>query len=191
MATQPQPRLTEEQYLNIERTAACRSEFFDGRMFAMAGGSFEHMRLKDTMAMLLASRLAGRNCVTGTSDMRVRVSATGLYTYPDVLVICGEPKFLDGSKDTLLNPTLIAEVLSPSSTGYDRGSKFAHYRSVDSLQEYVVIFQNEARVEVYRRQPGGGWLLTEASGRDAGISLGSLDCSIPLGELYAGISFEE
>jgi len=125
-----------------------------------------------------------------TSDLRVRVSPGGLYTYPDVTVVCGDPKFADDQKDTLLNPVFIAEVLSPSTEAYDRGFKSAQYRKLESLQEYALISQAEPRVEVFRRQPGGDWLLSESTGLDAACRIDCLDCRITLAGIYSKVTFE-
>jgi len=137
----------------------------------------------------LHARLKKRPCSVGASDLRLRVSPDGLYTYPDVLVICGDPRFADDRRDTLLNPALIVEVLSPSAEAYDRGFKSAQYRTVESLEEYALVSQAEPRVEVFRRQPGGHWLLSEAIGIDAICDFESLECAVPLAEIYAKVTF--
>jgi Uma2 family endonuclease len=190
MAAHAQPFLTPEQYLEIERAAVLRSEYYDGRMYAMAGGTQTHQRLKDRLAFALNKRLENGPCEAGTSDLRVSVSYNGLYTYPDVFVLCGESKLLDGHKDTLLNPVLIAEILSTSTERYDRIFKFSQYRQIETLQEYVIVAQNEARVEVQRRQPDGTWSLREFVGLDAVCQFASIECEVPLSELYANIAFE-
>jgi len=142
MSALPKPFVTPEQYLEIERKADYKSEYHSGQVFAMAGASREHNLLVGSIVRRLGNLLDGRPCETYPSDMRVLVSATGLYTYPDVSVACGEPEFLDGSLDVLLNPLLIVEVLSPSTESYDRGAKFALYQRLPSLQEYVLVSQN-------------------------------------------------
>lgn len=190
MSAQPQPRLTPEQYLKIERSAEYRSEYYNGQMYAMSGGSFNHVRIIGNLAFELRAGLKQRTCEVVTSDLRLRVSPEGLYTYPDVTVVCGEPKFADDQKDTLLNPVFIAEVLSPSTEAYDRGFKAAQYRTLESLQEYALISQAEPRVEVFRRQPGGGWLLSESAGLDAACRIDCLDCRIALAEIYGKVTFE-
>ncbi len=190
MAGHAQPFLTPEQYLHIERSADSRSEYYDGRMYAMAGGSQDHQRLKDNLAFELRRRFGKRRCEIGTSDLRVSVSHNGLYTYPDVFVICGESKLLDGHKDTLLNPVLIAEILLPSTERYDRVFKFSQYRQIESLQEYVIVSQSEPRVEVQRREADGAWSLTEFVGMNAVCRFASVDCEVPLAELYTNITFE-
>lgn len=190
MAAHAQPFLTPEQYLEIERAAEFRSEYFDGRMYAMAGGYRNHQRLKDRLAFSLNKRFENGPCEAGTSDLRVSVAHNGLYTYPDVFVLCGEAKLLDGHNDTLLNPVLIAEILSPSTERYDRIFKFSQYRQIESLQEYVILSQDEPRVEIQRREDNGTWSLTEFTGLDAVCHFASVECQIPLAELYANITFD-
>jgi Uma2 family endonuclease len=190
MAAQPQP-LTPEQYLKIERAAQCKSEYYNGRMYAMAGASATHVLITGNLTGETRNALKGRGCLVFASDLRVRVSPAGLYTYPDLAVVCDQPKYADNDRDTLLNPIVIVEVLSPSTEGYDRGFKFAQYRRIESLQEYVLVSQTEPCVEVFRRQPGGNWLLAESAGLDAACRLESLDCGIALSEIYAGVTFGE
>ena len=137
MATQPKTHLTPEQYLEIERKAEFKSEYYQGEMFAMSGASYPHIGIVANAVASLHQQLRRGPCRPLSNDMRVRVTATGLYTYPDVVVVCGEPRFLDDTFDTLLNPTVIIEVLSESTEAYDRGQKFEQYRSLESLAEYV------------------------------------------------------
>lgn len=189
MSAQSQSRLTPEQYLEIERAAEFRSEFYAGHMYAMSGGSYRHAQIIGGLVGELRNALKQRPCSVVPIDLRLRVSPGGLYTYPDAIVICGEPKFADDQKDTMLNPTLIAEVLSPSTEAYDRGFKAAQYRTLVSLQEYVLVSQTEPRVEVFHRQSDGHWLLSEAIGIDAVCRFESLDCSIPLADVYDKVIF--
>jgi Uma2 family endonuclease len=190
MSAQPQARLTPERYLEIERAAEFRSEYYNGRMYAMSGGSYNHVRIIGNLTGELHAALKAGRCAVNPSDLRVRVSPGGLYTYPDVTVVCGDPKFADDQKDTLLNPVFIAEVLSPSTEAYDRGFKSAQYRKLESLQEYALISQAEPRVEVFRRQPGGDWLLSESAGLDAACRIDCLDSRIALAEIYSKVTFE-
>ena len=189
MSAQPQPRLTPEQYLQAERAAECRSEYYQGHVYAMSGGSYQHFQIIGNLTGELHAALKKRACSVGPSDLRLRVSSDGLYTYPDVVVICGDPRFADDQRDTLLNPTLIVEVLSSSTEAYDRGFKSAQYRTIESLEEYVLVSQAEPRVEVFRRQPGGHWLLSEAVGLEAVARFESLDCSLKLGDIYDKVTF--
>jgi len=189
MSAQPQPRLTPEQYLAAERSAEFRHEYYNGHIYAMSGGSYRHAQIIGNLAGELRTALKTRPCSVVSNDLRLRVSPDGLYTYPDVIVICGDPKFADDQRDTLLNPALIVEVLSPSTEAYDRGFKSAQYRTIESLEEYALVSQAEPRVEVFRRQPGGHWLLSEAVGPEAACHFGSLDCAVALSEIYAKVIF--
>ncbi len=189
MSAHAQPRLTPEQYLEIERAAEFKSEYYNGCVYAMSGASYPHGLIIGKLTGKLDAALERGPCAVIPNDLRVRVSPSGLYTYPDIVVICGEPKFADDQKDTLVNPTFVAEVLSPSTEAYDRGFKSAQYRKIESLQEYALASQTEPRLEVYRRQPGGGWLLSEFIGLDAVSRFDSLNCQIPLAEIYAKITF--
>jgi Uma2 family endonuclease len=189
MSAQPQPRLTPEQYLEAERAAEFKHEYYNGQIYAMSGGSYRHGQIIGNVTTELTNGLKRRPCSVVPQDLRLRVSPDGLYTYPDVIVICGDPRFADNRQDTLLNPALIVEVLSPSTEAYDRGFKSAQYRTVESLEEYALVSQAEPRVEVFRRQPGGHWLLSEAIGLDAVCHFESLECSVPLAEIYAKVTF--
>jgi Uma2 family endonuclease len=189
MSAQPQTHLTPEQYLESERTAEFRSEYYCGQIFAMAGGSYQHAQIVGGLVREFGNALKKRPCAVVPTDLRLRVSPAGLYTYPDVVVICGDARFADNQQDTLLNPTLIVEVLSPSTEAYDRGFKFAQYRTVESLEEYVLVAQTEPRVEVFRRQRGGHWLLSEAFGLESACRFDSLDCSLALTDIYDKVTF--
>jgi Uma2 family endonuclease len=189
MSAHAQPHLTPEEYLEIERAAEFKSEYFNGRMYAMSGGSYPHVRIIGNLTGELHAALRKGPCAVNPNDLRLRVSLGGLYTYPDVTVVCGEPKFADGRKDTLLNPAVIIEVLSPSTEAYDRGFKSTQYRTIESLQEYALVSQNEPRAELYRRQAGGGWLLTESAGLDSSIRFDSIGCQIALADIYEKVTF--
>jgi Uma2 family endonuclease len=184
MSSVPKLRFTLEQYLALERQAEYKSEFLDGEIFAMAGARREHNLIVSNVLASLHGQLRGRPCETYPSDMRVKVAATGLCTYPDVVVVCGEPRFEDENGDTLLNPTLLVEVLSRTTEAYDRGEKFAHYRLLESLAEYVLIAQDRCRVERFTRQPDGQWLLSEARDLGAAMALPSIGSQLALAEVY-------
>ena len=188
MATASQPLLTPEQYLAHERRAEVKSEYVNGRVYAMTGASRAHNLITLNIASELRAKLRGRPCETYLSDMRVKVAPTGLYTYPDVVALCEPPRFEDAQVDTLINPAVIVEVLSPSTERYDRGEKFAHYRRLDSLQEYVIVAQERARVEHYARH-GAQWILTEAVDLDASIELPALGCALALRDVYERVDF--
>lgn len=183
-------RMTEAEYLAFERASDIRHEYLDGHVYAMTGASRAHNLISTYTAASLINQLRGRPCEVYASDMRVRVSATGLYTYPDVTVVCGNPQFADSALDTLLNPVLVIEVLSPSTESYDRGKKFQHYRQLESLREYVLISQDSPRVERFLRQDDGTWLLTDAAGLDASLELASVACTLALAEVYEKVTFE-
>mgnify|MGYP001610709744 CR=1 FL=1 len=184
MSTQAKPFLTPEQYLEIERRAEYKSEYWRGEMFAMAGATRQHGLLTGNLLASLHQQLRGRRCEVYSSDMRVLIPATGLYTYPDVVAVCGDTRLADDHRDTLLNPTFVAEILSPSTESYDRGRKFEHYRTVESLQEYLLVAQDRVQVELYTRQPEGTWLLREARRLEDALELGSIGCRILLADLY-------
>ena len=174
---------TPAEYLAAERSSPERHEFFDGEIFAMAGASFEHNKIVGNLVGELQSALRHRPCDVTPSDLRVKVSATGLYTYPDVTVLCGDPLFEDDARDTLLNPTVLVEVLSESSEGYDRGKKFRNYRSIATFREYVLVAQDAVSVERYTRGTDGVWSLHE-SGAGERLVLASIGCEIAVDEIY-------
>jgi Uma2 family endonuclease len=183
------PFLSPEDYLRIERDAESRSEYLRGRTFSMAGASWRHALIVNNIAGELGLRFKERDCYVASSDLRVNVAATGLYTYPDVVALCQLPQL--GPSDTLLNPQLLVEVLSPSSEAYDRGAKFGHYRRLESLSDYVLVSQDRILVEHYTRQPNGLWLYEASSDLWDILRLPELDCQVPLAEIYAKVSFEE
>ena len=191
MSANAQPRLTPEQYLEIERAAEFKSEYYNGHMYAMAGGSPKHAWIIGNLTGLLHSALRKRPCRVSPSELRLQALPGGLLTYPDVIVTCGDPQYSDDRQDTLVNPTFLAEVLSPSTESYDRGFKASQYRLIESLEEHALISQAEPRVQIFRRQPEGGWLLSEFAGLDAVCRFHSLNCEIALADLYEKIEFEE
>lgn len=191
MSTQSKPHLTPEQYLEIERTAEFKSEYCRGEMFAMSGASRVHNLIAVNAAALIHQQLRGRPCEAYPSDMRISVGSTGLYTYPDVNVVYGEPRFLDGTFDTLTNPTVLVEILSESTEAYDRGAKFGMYRSLESLAEYVLISSLRVSAELFTRQPDGLWLLNAKSGLEDCLDLKSIDCRLRLSDLYEKVEFSQ
>lgn len=192
MSTAEKRRLTPAEYLAIEVASEGRHEFYDGEMFAMSGGSYWHNLVKDNLAHAVRNRLAGRGCTVLTSDQRVKVDATGLYTYPDVVVFCGKPVFEDGVHYSAVNPLVLAEVLSDSTEKYDRGVKFGHYRQLPSVEEFLVLAQDRVSVERYRRQIAGdrgSWLLTAVTDPASTVDFESLGIAVPVAEIYAGVEF--
>ncbi len=182
-------RLSEAEFLQLERRAECKSEFFDGEMFAMAGGTRVHSLIATNLARELGNRLKTRSCVTYNADLRMKVEATGLLTYPDVSVVCGPQRFLDAEEDTLLNPALLAEVLSDSTEAYDRGRKFAHYRLIPSLRHYLLVSQKEPRLELLSQAGGDEWRWREVTGLDGLLPLPALEIDLPLSEVFFQVVF--
>ncbi len=184
MGAEPQPHLTEAEYLAFERDSECRHEYLGGEIFAMSGASREHNLINTNLVVALHPQCRKRGCEVYANDMRVRIPETGLYTYPDIVVTCGDPHFEDDQHDTLVNPSLIIEVLSPSTEDYDRGRKFAHYRSLASLQAYGLIAQSRAHVEIFTRQPLNRWLLWETNDLDAVVEIPAVHASLTFAEIY-------
>src|SRR5689334_2786280 len=181
--------MTPAEYLEIERKAEFKSEYIAGRMYAMSGVSRRHSLIAGNLYREISSQFRGRNCEAHIADMRVNISPTGMYTYPDLVAVCGEARFEDAAVDTLLNPTVIIEVLSPSTEAYDRGEKFANYRRLETLREYVLIAQEQLRIEHYRRE-GSEWVLTEISDPEGTLNLPSIDCHISVSAIYEKIDFD-
>lgn len=185
MATNPVHLFSEAEYLAIERGAETRSEFLNGEIFAMSGGSFAHAQLKDDLLIAISARLGSGPCQALSSDLRVKVLATGLHTYPDVLVVCGSPQFAQADiKDTLVNPSLIAEVLSPSTESYDRGKKFYHYRQIPSLQHYLLVSQDKLLIEHFERGEDDAWTFRTFESMDDSIPIANLAIHAPVREIY-------
>lgn len=182
------PRATREAYLAAERAAEYKSEYIDGYVLAMSGASRAHNILSVRIAALLNAALTDSSYEVYASAMRVKVSETGDYTYPDVVVACGDIAFEDAELDTLLTPTVIVEVLSPSTEGYDRGIKFERYRRIASLQEYVMVAQDRMLVEHYQRR-GDGWHYTAYDAPEQSLYLPSVACTLPLKEIYRKVRF--
>ena len=189
MAALPQRRYTPEEYLEIDRKAEHRSEYVSGEILSMAGGSEKHSLIAVNTSGELRARLKHKPCRTFSSDMRIQISATGAFVFPDVSIVCGETHFAGSGHDLLLNPNVVVEVLSPSTESNDRGWKFAHYRQLESLSDYLLISQSEPSVEHYARQEDGRWVLTELRGLDSVLHLSSIGCELPLSEIYERVEF--
>jgi|WetSurMetagenome_2_1015567.scaffolds.fasta_scaffold14528_3 Uma2 family endonuclease len=182
--------ITPEEYLMFEREALDqRHEYFDGEIFAMSGASFRHTLISSAITGIFYNQLHGRNCSAVSSDLRVKIPDTGLYTYPDIVVVCGEPEFEDQVFDTLLNPVVIIEILSKSTENYDRGKKFENYRKIKSLQEYLLISQEEIHIEHYQRQDNNVWTFKEYTLPEEKIILSSINAQLVLADIYAKITF--
>lgn len=190
MASPARTYLTPEEYLAIEREAEFKSEYFAGEMFTMAGASEPHNLIVGNLVREIGNRFKGRHCRVYPSDMRVKVEATGLYAYPDIVAVCGELEFEGESQDTILNPRVLIEVLPPTTEAYDRGDKFANYQRLESLQEYILVSQNRRRVERFVRQADGSeWMFTPFEEPGAILHLASIGCEIPLAEIYDKVEF--
>ncbi len=190
-----QTHLTPEEYITLERKAipdaeTVRSEYINGEIIKMPGASFPHNIITNNISSELRTRLKGSVCVAFANDMRVSVPTAKSYFYPDIGVVCEEPRFEDDVFDILLNPIVIVEVLSPSTESYDRGEKFAHYRQLASLQEYVLVAQDQIRIEHYRRQDKQ-WIFTDIEEHDEILPLPSIQCELPLQEIYERVTFPD
>jgi Uma2 family endonuclease len=197
MTSEPKRHLTVEEYLTLERQSETRNEYWDGEIVAMTGASLRHNRISLNVATALHNQLRDSGCTVLAHDMRLRIRAANVFTYPDVVVYCGEPQLDDAAMDTLLNPVLIVEVLSKSTEDYDRGKKFVYYRALPSLVEYVLVAQDRPHVEHFTRQPappgaeapeGMRWLLTETDRIEAELTLNSIGCRLALADVYKGVS---
>jgi Uma2 family endonuclease len=176
--------VTPEEYLAFERAAEYKNEYFDGEIIAMTGASRAHNLIMTNLLAELRQRLRGKPCEVYPSEMRVRIPSANIYTYPDVVVVCGEPEFEDGHVDTLLNPTLLVEVLSKSTASYDRSVKSGYYRTPPSLTEYLLVAQDDYHVEQYIKQQDGRWLIADIRGQEGRIELPSVGCVLSLSDVY-------
>lgn len=177
-------RISEDEYLAIDRAAEFRSEFLDGEMIAMSGGSIRHAQLQANLLGELFAAIRGSDCRMYTSDFRVRVSKTRMYAYPDASVVCGKPVLADERQDILLNPAVIFEILSPSTEKYDRGVKFQNYRTIDSLMDYILVAQDAVRVEHYTRGDDNTWTLRDHQTLEEELKIVSIGVSLPLSRIY-------
>jgi Uma2 family endonuclease len=182
--------ISPEEYLRLERQAEHKSEYVNGEIFAMSGANRKHILITGNIGSEFNQQLRRKACEVYANEMRVKVTATGLYTYPDVVVVCGEPKFEDKYFDTLLNPTVLIEVLSPSTERYDRIAKSSYYRTLESLAEHLLVAQDEIRLEQYIKQANGQWLLFESTSLDAVVELPSIGCSLALRDVYDKVVFD-
>jgi Uma2 family endonuclease len=190
MASIPVPYLSEEEYLAIERNAETKSEYHDGQMYAMAGGTRGHSRIAVNLCSEFSLALRDRDCSVENSDLRLRIPGRRSYVYPDLMISCDQaapsPEFED---DIAEMPILVGEVLSPRTESYDRGAKFSMYRTIGTLREYLLASQSEPLVELFSRQPDGHWDISEARGLDAVLQVKSLNCSIALSAIYRRVRF--
>lgn len=189
MSTAEKLSWTPEQYLSRERQATTKSQYYQGQIYAMAGASREHNLIVANLVRLIGNALQGKPCEVYPSDMRVKVQASGLYTYPDVTIVCGDPQFEDAHVDTLLNPLVLFEVISESTEGYDRGAKAMQYRQLPSLQQLVLIASDRVHVEAYRRAADGGWTLWESSDLTGTLPVVVAEISLTLADVYQRVEF--
>jgi Uma2 family endonuclease len=185
MSVQLQPRLTPREYLDLEEQAEYKSEYYQGEIFAMSGGSPNHALIAANLIATLQSQLKGTGCRVFTGDLRVHIPASELYTYPDVTVVCGKLELTGDRQDNLANPILIVEVLSPSTESYDRGQKFSLYRSIPSLREYVLVSQDRISIEIFHKNDAGIWELHLPE--EGNVILASVGCRIQLDDVYADV----
>lgn len=190
MIAHPHPKVTPQDYLEQERRAEIKSEYIDGDIVAMTGASRRHNLISLNIAASLHAQLRSRPCEIYMGDMRVAVDDAEFYTYPDIVVACEDPKFLDGELDTLLNPTLIVEVLSSSTASYDRGEKFSRYRQLSSLQEYLIVAQYTPALEHYRKQNEKEWILVDITDWEAVVNLPSIRCQLAMRDIYEKVNFD-
>jgi Uma2 family endonuclease len=182
-------RFTPAEYLAMEEVADYKSEFYSGEIFALSGGSADHSLIAGNQIYELNRLLGAKPCRVFNSDMRLHIRRSGLYTYPDVMVVCGKLQFVERRNDTLLNPLLIIEVLSETTRDYDRGAKFNFYKGIPSLQEVVLVESESARVECYHRAEGDKWTIDAYDGLDAVARFESVDCDLPLRSIYLKVSW--
>jgi len=190
MSAVPESRFSLEEYLSRERVAEYKSEFYQGEIFAMTGGSPTHNDISVNVVTSLRNSLRGSGCRPSASDQRIRIPANGLCTYPDASVVCGNRQLDDIDNDAITNPVVIFEVLSKSTERYDRGKKFDLYRELESLQEYVLVSQTESHFERFVRQDDGDWLLTVLKGPEALLKFASIDVSLTLSEIYEDVELQ-
>ena len=184
MASVPNYYLSPEEYLALERKAEFKSEYIDGVVYAMAGASKRHNLIVANIIITIGAQLKGRPCRVYTSDLKVRVPSPKRYFYPDVSVVCGEDEFADDEQDIILNPTLIVEVSSETTAAFDRGKKFLSYQQINSLQEYLLVSQDEILIEGYARQGSDRWLYTKVTGLEGSLALSSIQCELTLRDVY-------
>ena len=189
MSALPKLYLTPEQYLLQERRSDHKHEYYRGEVFALAGASRQHNLITLNVGGELRTQLKKRSCTVYPSDLRVKIPEMGLYTYPDLVVVCGKAQFEDHEQDTLLNPTVIVEVLSKSSEARDRGEKFSDYRGMESIKDIILVTQHKMRVEHYVRQTNNDWTLHDVSAPDEIITIASIGCRLTLAEIYERVTF--
>jgi Uma2 family endonuclease len=191
MAPNPERRYMLEEYLELDRTSEERLEFWDGEVFCMSGGSEAHVEIESNLVAFLKPQLRERGCRVFPANMRIKVPSAPPYRYADLSALCGKAEFEKiGGGDTLVNPTLIVEVLSSSTEAYDRGDKFSHYKSIPTLREYLLVAQHRPHVTHLFKQDDGQWIHAEANDLESSVHMQSLDCGLPLSEIHLGVNFD-
>jgi Uma2 family endonuclease len=188
MVAKPQKYYSPEEYLALEELAEYRSEYYRGEIFAMSGGSANHNRIAGNVYIALREAFEGKPCEAFITDMRLHIKKNSLYTYPDVMVVCGKVAFAKGRNDTITNPVVIIEILSESTQAYDRGTKFELYRAIDSLQDYVLIDQARIHVEYFHKWEDGRWVLAEFNELEMILRLEGVE--LPLSRIYQRVEWE-
>lgn len=191
MAADPEKRYTLEEYLELDRTSEERLEFWDGEVFCMSGGSRSHDRIIINCIVSLSAKLDASKCQVFSADMRIKVPSAPPFRYGDLSALCGEAAFEEVSGvDTLVNPQIIVEVLSPSTEAYDRGDKFTHYKSIPTLRECLLVAQHRPHVTRLFKDKDGQWIHSDVDGLESSVYLSSLNFELPMSEIYRDISFE-
>lgn len=191
MSTQKIKKLTPEEYLEIERNAEFKNEYYNGEMFALAGASYVHNRITRNISKALGLQLKGKVCEEFQSDLKIKEKISGLFTYPDVVVIRGEPEFYDDEKDVVVNPAVIMEVLSKSTETYDRGFKFELYRRIEALKDYFMVSQDKISIEYYTRNDDDSWTLKEFKKINQNIEIKSIGCILELKDVYYKVDLKK
>ncbi|MCA1621338.1 MAG: Uma2 family endonuclease [Acidobacteria bacterium] len=189
MTTHTVTYVTPEEYLAAERLSETRSEYLDGGVYPMTGGTVNHNRITINLILELGTQLRSANCHVHATDLKVRLPDSRKFFYPDVMVICGDLQYHDERSDVILNPDLVVEVLSPSTEAYDRGAKFRAYQTIESLKEYLLVAQDAPVVERYLRNGDGTWKYTLAEGLEGALTLPSVGCTLNLGAVYDKVDF--
>ena len=191
---EPAPKynyISPEQYLEMERASEVKHEYYQGEVFAMSGASIPQNYVFHNVYGSLVISLKGKNCKPFGSDLRIHIPENGLYTYPDITIICGKPETTDNFEDSVTNPSVIIEILSKSTQDYDRGTKFALYRSIKSLKEYILVNSRAVSVEHNTRQPDNSWVLTEFKQLSDSFIISSIGLTLHLKDIYEDVTFEE
>ena len=192
MVAQSKPEFSPDEYLALEREASTKSEYLNGGIYAMTGGTPQHSEIASNIIMAIGPQLKRKQCHVYTSDLRVASANSQLITYPDVSIVCGAPQFRDARNDVVTNPVVLIEVLSDSTEAYDRGKKFNYYRTIESLRDDILVSQKEPLIDLYSREPNGSWKIQSIAGLDpdAQVIIPSVNCQFLLSDVYDGVEFE-